>query len=126
MAGRRAQRGAAPEPQTRPVRRFAVQKNGRIYFVPVGQVEWIEAAGQYVRLHTGQRCHLIRDSIKRLETVLDAERFVRIHRSAMVCVERIVEMHPLFHGEYEVVLDSGAKLKLSRGYRGRLQDLMSF
>lgn len=126
VEGRRVHLGAQAAPETRPVRRFVVRKNGRVYFVPVREVDWIEADGAYVRLHTGARSHLVRDSIKRLETVLDPERFVRIHRSAMVHVDRIAELHPMFHGEYEVVLESGAKLKVSRGYRERVHDLLDF
>ena len=113
--------GARP---TRPLRRFAVHKRGRTFLVPVGDVDWIEAAGSYVRLHAGERVLLMRESIRRLEELLDPAEFVRIHRSTMVRADRVVELRPLFHGEQEVRLADGTRLKLSRSYRERLQDLV--
>lgn len=122
--GRRLERGEQTSAPNRPLRRLAVEKRGRIYFVPLADVHWIEAEGAYVRLHTADARHLVRDSLKRLETVLDSERFVRIHRSTMVDIERISELHPLFHGEYQVILKSGQELKLSRSYRDRLAQIL--
>ncbi len=110
-------------PEARPLARFTIRKGGRVFFLPVADVDWIEAAGSYVRLHTGERSHLLRDSIKRLETVLDSEVFARIHRSTMVRMDRIQELRPLFHGEYEVRLVDGTKLKLSRSHRDKLDGL---
>ena len=124
VAGKQLDRGEAveaePKTQAKPLRRLPVEKRGRIYFVPVADLFWIEADGAYVRLHTENDRHLVRDSLKRLEDVLDPESFVRIHRSAIINVERIQEMHPLFHGEYNVVLENGHEVKLSRSYRDRL------
>ncbi|MEM7355832.1 MAG: LytTR family DNA-binding domain-containing protein [Acidobacteriota bacterium] len=118
-----AARGPQPEPDTPasgPLRRIAVHHGERIVFVPVAEIDWIEAEGAYVRLHRGPQTHLVRDSLKRLETQLDPEHFVRIHRSTIVRIDRVIEMTPLFHGEYELTLSTGAKLKLSRSYRDRL------
>ncbi|MEM1206211.1 MAG: LytTR family DNA-binding domain-containing protein [Acidobacteriota bacterium] len=120
---RLAHGGELPE-APRPLKRLAVERRGRIYFVPVTDIHWIEAEGAYVRLHTAEASHLVRDSLKRLEGALDPNRFVRIHRSTLVDIERVAELRPLFHGEYQVVLDSGAELKLSRSYRDRLPRLL--
>lgn len=125
VESRRLARGSEPDVPSDPVRRLPIEKRGRIYFVPVSEIHWIEAEGAYVRLHTSSGSHLLRDSLKRLETALDPNRFVRIHRSSMVDLERIVELRPLFHGEYQVVLESGAELKLSRGYRDQLPRLLA-
>lgn len=105
-----------------PLRRLVVEKGGRLFLLPVVRITWIEAEGAYVRLHTGHGTHLIRDSLKRLEKVLDG--FVRVHRSSLVNAERVTELRPLFRGEYEVVLEDGTCLKLSRGYRDRLPLLL--
>lgn len=104
--------------------RLAIEKRGHIYFVPVSDILWIEAEGAYVRLHTAESHYLRRDSLKRLEKSLDPLRFVRIHRSTMVDVQRIAEMSPLFHGEYQVKLTNGQVLKLSRSYRHHLPRLI--
>jgi two-component system LytT family response regulator len=77
-----------------------------------------------VRLHCGEKSHLVRRTMAQMEARLDPARFVRIHRSTIVCVERIRELRPTFHGEYAVLLECGAKLKLSRGYRARVQELL--
>jgi len=105
------------------LRRFAVHHGERIFFVPVAEIDWIEAEGAYVRLHRGKQTHLVRDSLKNLEKRLDRTRFLRVHRSTMVQLDRIVEMAPLFHGEYELVLRDGTKLKLSRSFRDRLPQI---
>ena len=113
-------RGAsAAEP---PLRRLAIEKNGRLFLLPLTQVLWIEAAGASVRVHTRQGSHLLRDTLKRLESVLP--NFVRIHRSTLVNRDRVRELRPLFRGEHEVVLDEGTCLKLSRRFRDRLPDLL--
>ena len=108
------------EPQA--PKRLALNKRGRVFFVPVCDIDWIEAAGSYVRLHTGSHSHLLRGTIKRMEAELAGE-FVRIHRSTLVRIDRIEMMAPLFHGEYQVQLTTGVKLKLSRSYRSALKQL---
>ena len=106
------------------VERFMVRSGGRIYFVHVDDVDWLEAADNYVRLHTGDGQHLVRDTIKNLETRLDPDRFTRIHRSAMVNVSQMVEMRPLPSGDCDLVLKNGARLRVSRSYRDQFQHLL--
>ena len=103
--------------------RLSVRAAGRIIVVDLATVDWIEAADNYVRLHAGSREYLLRETLGRLEERLDPERFVRIHRSAMVQVDRISELHPASHGDMEVVLRNGTVLTLSRTWRDRVQRL---
>ncbi|MCI0490913.1 MAG: response regulator [Blastocatellia bacterium] len=104
--------------------RIAIKSSGSIFFLEVEQLDWIEAASNYVRLHAGALSHMLHETMNSLESRLDPERFARIHRSAIVHVSRIKEMHMLFHGEYEVVLKNGTRLKSGRGYRDRLRSLL--
>ena len=97
--------------------RLLVKHDGRIRFVPVAELEWVEAADNYVRLYARGERHLLRETIRSLERRLDPARFVRVHRSAMVNLSRIRELQPTFNGEYAILLDTGAKLTLSRSYR---------
>ncbi len=99
------------------IERFMVRSGGRIYFVDVDEVSWLEAADNYVRLHAGEKRHLIRDTIKNLEARLDPERFVRIHRSAMINVKLVAEMRPLASGDCDLILKDGTELRVSRSYR---------
>ncbi len=101
--------------------RLVVKSGGRVSFLRTREIDWIEAAGNYLKLHVGSESHLIRQTMALMEEQLDPATFVRIHRSQIVNIDRIKEMHPLFNGEYEVVLRTGARLTLSRGYRDRLQ-----
>jgi two-component system LytT family response regulator len=98
-----------------------IKSGGRIHFVRMADIDWCEAAGNYVRVHVGQQEHLVRDTMSRLESELDPQQFVRIHRSTIVNVDRILEMRSSFNGEYEVRLHAGTRLTLSRGYRDSLQ-----
>ena len=100
--------------------RILVRSDGRIRLVPVADVEWIEAADNYVRLHADGERHLVRETMASLETRLDPARFGRIHRSTIVNLARIRELQPTFNGEYVVLLQSGARLTLSRSYRDAL------
>lgn len=101
--------------------RLAVREGGRIVLVPVEEIDWIEAADNYVRLHRGNRYHLLRESLGRLEETLDPRRFARIHRSAMVNLSRVKALEPAPGGEYDVILTDGRRLTLSRSYRDRFQ-----
>jgi len=103
--------------------RLPVRAAGRIILVDLATVDWIEAADNYVRLHAGRREYLLRDTLARLEQRLDPERFVRIHRSAIVQVDRVSELHPASHGDMEVVLRNGTVLTLSRTWRDHMQGL---
>jgi two-component system LytT family response regulator len=105
-------------------RRLVIKTGGRIMILPVRDLDWIEAEGDYVKLHAGKAAHLLRDTMRHLETELDPSRFVRIHRSTIVNVERIKELQPYFRGEYVVVLHDGTNLKLSQGYKERLEGVL--
>ena len=102
--------------------RLVVKSGGRVFFLRTDELDWIEAAGNYVRLHLGEESHLFRETMNRMETRLDSRRFARIHRSRIVNTERIKELQPWFNGEYVVILRNGTRLPLSRGYRDRLQE----
>ena len=101
--------------------RLVIKSSGRIYFVRIQDIDWCEASGNYVRLHIGQQTHLVRGTMSHLESQLDPGQFVRIHRSAIVNVERIQELRSSFNGEYQITLTDKTRLTLSRGYRDGLQ-----
>src|SRR5262249_24051600 len=84
----------------RRLERFMVKSDGRIYFIRIDDVDWIESAANYVRMHVGKENHLLRETLTALEKKLDPARFVRIHRSTIVNLERIRELQPAFHGDY--------------------------
>jgi len=100
--------------------RMVVKKCGRLYLLKTDEIDWIEAEGNYARLHVGKESHLIRETLSCLETKLDPRKLIRIHRSTMVNVDRIQELEPWFHGEFRIVLADGTKLTLTRGYRDKL------
>jgi two-component system, LytTR family, response regulator len=103
--------------------RFAVRSVGKTTFVTTVDVDWIGAAENYVELHVGAATHLLAVAIGALERSLDPAAFVRVHRSAIVRIDRIRELRPLAHGEYELVLSTGAKLRSSRTYRDAVRAL---
>ena len=104
-------------PASRELERIVVRESGRVYFVEVASIEWLEASGNYVALHVAEgKTHLVHETMAALEARLDPHRFVRIHRSTMVRLDRIKELLPHFNGEYVVVLKDNVRLKLSRGY----------
>ena len=109
-----------PEPQR--LDRLVVKSGGRVFFLRTEEIDWIEAAGNYVRLHLGEESHLFRETMNGMESRLDGRRFARIHRSRIVNTERIKELQPWFNGEYVVILRNGTRLTLSRGYREKLQE----
>ncbi len=111
-----------PEPQY--LERVVVKNSGRLFFLRTDELDWIESSGNYVCLHAGKESHLLRETMSALESRLDPARFIRIHRTAIVRIDAIKELHPLFHGEYEVALRDGTRLTLSRSYRDRLQSLL--
>jgi two-component system LytT family response regulator len=98
-----------------------IKSGGRIHIIRTADIDWCEAAGNYVGLHVGAQCHLVRDTMAHLEGSLDQRQFMRIHRSAIVNVDRVREMQPSFGGEYVIVLRDGTRLTLSRGYRDAIQ-----
>ncbi len=114
----RQQKPAFPE-------RLVVKSSGRVVFIRVEQIDWIDAAGNYVKLNLhGGESHLLRETMAGLERRLDPQKFLRIHRSTIINVDRIQELQQQFHGDYLVVLEDGQRLTLSRSYRERLQELI--
>lgn len=105
--------------------RIAVKTGGKVVFLRADEIDWVEAAGNYVKLHVGAESHLFRESMKNMEARLDADTFVRIHRSAIVNVDRIRELQPWFHGEYVVILQDGMRLMASRVFSDRLDRLIA-
>ncbi len=102
-------------------RRVLIKDRGKVIIVNEADVDWVEAEGDYVRVHTGGRGHLLRETMAAMAERLDPARFARIHRSTIVNVSRIRELKPHPNREYTVVLHDGTRLKLSRGYRDALQ-----
>ena len=112
----------APQPQS--ARRLVVRSPGQLLFLNVSDIDWIEAASYYACLHVGGDTHIIRRTLSELERELGEEKFVRIHRSIIVNLDRIHGLELQSGGEYEVVLKSTVRLRLSRRFRKRLQDRM--
>ncbi len=104
--------------------RLVIKTSGRVVFLKVDEIDWVDAAGNYVRIHAGSESHMLRETMGRLEERLDPDRFLRIHRSTIVNIEGIRELQQQFHGDYLVVLENGQRLTLSRSYRDRIQELL--
>jgi two-component system LytT family response regulator len=111
------------QPHLPPSDRFIVKSKGRVVFLTPGEIDWIEAAANYVRLYTAHQSHLVRESIGHLAERLPRAQFARIHRSIIVNVTRIREVLPCNSGEYIVVLQSGKELSCSRKYRASIKGL---
>ena len=105
--------------------RLVVRSGGKTVFLRADEIEWVEASGNYVRLHANGQPYVLRDSMKNMESKLDPELFVRIHRSAIVNVDHIRELEPYFHGEYVVILRDGTRLMASRVFSDRLDRLIA-
>ena len=105
--------------------RLLIKCAGKERLVPIEEVDWFEAAGNYVKIHTGSERLLLRETMANLEQRLDPDRFARIHRSTIVNLKRVKELEPWFHGDYVVRLHDGQKLTLSRSHRGRLLEKLS-
>ncbi len=103
------------------LKRMVIKESGRVFFIKTEEIDWIEAAGDYVTLHIGPNTHMVHASMGGLEAKLAPDRFLRIHRSTIVNTDRIRELQPHANGEYFVYLDNGSKLKLSRNYRENLR-----
>ncbi|HLA94842.1 MAG TPA: LytTR family DNA-binding domain-containing protein [Pyrinomonadaceae bacterium] len=103
--------------------RLVVKSVGRVFFLKIDEIDWIEAAGNYVKLHVGRESHMIRETMNGIEAKLDPDKFLRIHRSTVVHIDRIKELQPMFSGDYAVILRDGGELALSRNYRERFLEL---
>ena len=101
--------------------RLMIKASGRVVLLKVGEIDFIEADGNYAKLHVGRKAHLLREKMHDLEGRLDPAKFVRIHRSIIVNLDRIKELHPHFNGDYIVVLEDGRQLRLSRTRRENLE-----
>ena len=99
-----------------------MRAGGRVVLLAVEEIDWVEAEGNYVRLHAGAERYRLRETLSALEEKLDPRRFVRIHRRYLVNVDRVREIHPWFHGDAVVVLQDGTELRLSRRYKARLEE----
>jgi two-component system, LytTR family, response regulator len=129
----RARRPGAADPRldallddhARHARRFLVRTHDKTVVVEAADVDWIEAADYYATLHVGERAHLVRETLTDLAQRLDPERFFRVHRSAIVNLDRVREIHPLFRGDAELVLAGGTRVRLSRTRRAEFKRLFA-
>jgi len=103
------------------IERLVIKAEGRIFLLDVDDIHYIQAEGNYVAVHNGQKEYLLRETISGLEARLNPKKFLRVHRSAIVKIDKISELQPWFHGEFRIILDGGKQLMLSRNYRARLQ-----
>ena len=101
--------------------RVAVRTNGRVVFVKVEEIDWVEASDNYVCLHVGRDTHVIRETMNQLEARLSGTQFLRVHRSAIVNLDRIRELQPWFRGDYRVILRDGTELTLTKNHREKLE-----
>ena len=119
-------RKGSNEQQQSYLTRLMIKTSNRMMLLKVDEIDFIEADGNYAKLHTGRKTHLLREKMNDLEGRLDPAKFVRIHRSIIVNLDRIKEMHPHFNGDYIVVLDDGRQLRLSRSRRENLEARLKF
>lgn len=104
--------------------RLVVKSGGKVVLVKAADIDWIEAADNYVSLHAGTDTHMLRETMNSIEARLNPKQFIRISRSTIVNLERIKELQPMFHGDYTVILRNGTRLNLSRSHREKLQHLL--
>jgi two-component system LytT family response regulator len=103
---------------------LVIRAKGRVVFVKLSEIDWIEASANYVRLNVGKESHLFRETIGRISERLNPNHFVRIHRSTIVNLRKIKELIPVNSGEYIVILENGKELSCSRGYRAALENMI--
>jgi two-component system LytT family response regulator len=115
---------ARTPPKAQSDRRVAIRAGGRIVFLEIDEIDWVEAAANYVKVHAGKQSYVLRERIGRILERLDPDQFVRIHRSTIANVRRVKELQPCNSGEYIVVLKDGKELSCSRGYRAGMQRLI--
>ena len=104
--------------------RLVIKEAGRIFFVGVDEISWISSEGNYVKIHAKSKSHMVRETMDGLENKLNPRDFLRLRRSIIVRIEQIKELHPLFNGEFAVILKDGSKLTSSRRYRQNLNFLL--
>lgn len=125
MAGRLAELLQLRRSSAESGERILVKSGGRVSFIDVESIDWVEAEGNYVRLHCGDQIHLMRETMNALIERIGSKRFFRIHRSRIVNVKRVKELLIAGGGDYQVVMDDGTKLGLSRLYRDALQEALT-
>lgn len=103
--------------------RILVKSSGKVFFLKFDEIDWVESAGNYVKLHVGTESHLLRETMSEMGRKLGNDKFVRIHRTVIVNLDRIKELQPWFNGEYIVILNNGTKLTASRGYKKKLSEV---
>ena len=108
----------------RHLKRLTVRQTGRTILLPTDEIDWVETYGNYLKLHAGRESHLIRGTMQQLEAKLDPEKFVRVHRSVIVNIEKVKEIHPRSNGDQDLVLHDGRRLMLSRNYRDKFLSLL--
>ena len=113
---------AAPGPQY--LTRLSVRVGERFVLLKLDEIRWLEAAGKYVRVHAGKDVYTLRDSLGRLGSLLDPERFLRISREAIVNLDRVRAIETWFHGDYRLRLDDGETLRSTKGFREELKRLL--
>lgn len=111
-------------PDSKAPARLAVKTDGRVLLLKVEDIDWIEGADNYVNLHVGKASHLLRETMGGIEARLASHQFLRVSRSAIVNLDRVKELQPMFHGDYAVILRDGTRLSLSRTHRDKLQTLL--
>jgi two-component system LytT family response regulator len=111
------------KPKEKYISRIAIRSTSRIYFLQVSEIDWIESAGNYVEIYTGDKTHLLRETMTNLESKLDPEHFIRIHRTAIVNINRIVDIQPDTY-DFIVRLQNGKTLGMSRRYKEKLNALI--
>lgn len=104
--------------------RLPIKRDGSVTFVRIEEIDWLEADGDYVRIHAGKATHVVRETITEALSKLPSGRFVRVHRSIVVNTERIREVQPWFKGDYVLILNDGTKLRTGRTYRTAVQALI--
>jgi two-component system, LytTR family, response regulator len=104
--------------------RLVIKNNDRVFVLKTDEIDWIEAEGNYVRIHFGKQSSLLRETLTRLTAQLDPRKFPRIHRSRLVNIDRIQELQPWSHRDWRIILRNGAELRLSRNYRDQLHRLL--
>jgi two-component system, LytTR family, response regulator len=127
ILGLLAQVGSGRETQLAPTYddRIVIKVNGRVVFLDLEDIDWVEAAANYVRFNVGKESYLFRETISRIAERIDPKHFVRIHRSTIVNIRKIKELIPVNSGEYVVVLKTGKELSCSRGYRTALHEIVA-
>jgi two-component system LytT family response regulator len=112
------------KPEPRFLERVLVKTGGKVLLLKAEDIDWIEAAGNYLRLHVGRDRHLLRETMAGIERQLDPKIFVRIHRSTIVNLDRITAFEPALHGDYSVTLQDGRTLTLTRTYRAAVEEAL--